>query len=124
MRLADQRCQPPAQFGRRGVIEAVVDLACIDQILALAAPDIQAVPFAALEREPSDGQGLALGAGPFHPGIARARIVAAVSYLRDDSFETDRTGVLVHLGAIDLEALAELDVAAGDQLLQMRLALD
>ena len=33
-------------------------------------------------------------------------------------------GMLEHLAAVDLEALAELDVGLVDQLLQMRLALD
>ena len=33
-------------------------------------------------------------------------------------------GVLVHLAAIDLETLAELDIGLGDDLLQQRLALE
>jgi hypothetical protein len=34
--LADQRRQAPAQLGGGGLVEAVVDLAGVDQVLALA----------------------------------------------------------------------------------------
>jgi hypothetical protein len=49
--LADQRRQAPAQLGGRRLVEAMVDLAGIDQILALAPAEIDAVPFGAVERE-------------------------------------------------------------------------
>src|SRR5215207_8880145 len=84
----------------------MIDLSGVDQVLALATRQVDAVPLTAVEREPRDGQCLTLGAGLLDPVVASARAVAAVSYLRDDTFEPDRAGVLVHLGAVDLEALA------------------
>jgi hypothetical protein len=42
----------------------------------------------------------------------------------DDAFETDLAGVREHLGAVDLEAVTELNVGATDRLFQERLALD
>ena len=81
LRLADQRREPLAQFGGRSLVEAVVDLAGVDQVLALAAADIDAVPFVAVEREAGDGQRLALRAGFLDPVVAAAGGVAAVAHL-------------------------------------------
>jgi hypothetical protein len=50
--------------------------------------------------------------------------VAAVADLRDDALQPDLAGERVYLGAVDLEVLAELDVGVGDDLLELRLALD
>ena len=52
--LADQRRQALAQIGGGCLVEAVVDLAGVDQVLALAAAEIDAVPFVAVEREAGD----------------------------------------------------------------------
>jgi hypothetical protein len=41
--LADQRRQAPAQLGGGGLVEAVVDIAGIDQVLALAPAEIDAI---------------------------------------------------------------------------------
>ena len=76
------------------------------------------------QREAGDGQRLALGAGLLDPVVAAADGVAAVAHLGDDALEPDLAGVGEHLAAVDLEAFAELDVGAGDDLLQLRLALD
>jgi hypothetical protein len=56
--LAHQRRQLLAQLRRRGLVKPVINLPGVDQVLALAAADIDAVPLAAVEREPGDGQGL------------------------------------------------------------------
>ena len=74
--------------------------------------------------KPAIAKRLALGAGFLDPVVAAAGMIAAVADLGDDALEPDLAGMRVHLAAVDLEALAELDVGAGDQLLQMRLALD
>jgi len=47
----------------------------------------------------------------------------AVASLRDDALKTSLTGVLIHLGAIDLEALAKLDLSLGNDFLEQGLAL-
>jgi hypothetical protein len=50
-----------------GFVNAVVDLAGINQVLAPAAANIDAVPLAVVERKTGDGQRLALGACLFGP---------------------------------------------------------
>jgi hypothetical protein len=47
--LADERPQTLAQIGGRLFVESVVDLAGIDEILALAAGQIDTVPFLTVE---------------------------------------------------------------------------
>jgi hypothetical protein len=51
--LSDQRRQPLSQIGGGGLVEAVVDLAGVDQVLALAAADMEAVPVVAVEAAPA-----------------------------------------------------------------------
>jgi hypothetical protein len=65
-----------------------------------------------------------LGAGLLHPIVAAPGCIAAVSDLGDDALKPDLAGMGAHLAPVDLEARAELDVGAVDELLQMRLALD
>jgi hypothetical protein len=48
LRLADQRRQPLAQLGGRLPVKAMVNLAGVEQVLALAPADIDAVPFVAV----------------------------------------------------------------------------
>src|ERR1700722_8291566 len=50
-RLADQWLKFLAQFFGPGFVEAMIDLAGIDQVLALTSREIEAIPFAAVERE-------------------------------------------------------------------------
>jgi hypothetical protein len=76
--FADQRRQALALLRCRGLVEAVVDLASVNRVLALAAADIDAVALAAVEGEARDGQGFALGAGLLDPVVAPAGSVAAV----------------------------------------------
>jgi hypothetical protein len=70
--LADQRCQAAAQLRGGCLIEAMVDLAGVDQILALAPAEIDAVPLSAVDRKARDGQRLTLRAGLLDPVIATA----------------------------------------------------
>ena len=77
-----------------------------------------------VEREAGDGQRLALDAGFLHPVVAAARRIGAVAHLRDDAFQAELAGVREHLAALDLEAFAELDVGAIDDLLELGFALD
>ena len=70
LRLPDHRRQPLTQTAA-DIVEAVVDLAHVDQVLALAAADI-AVPIVATEREARDGQRLGLGACLLDPVVAPA----------------------------------------------------
>src|SRR5207249_7237378 len=75
--FADQRRQAFAEIGGRHLVEAVVDFTGIDQVLALAAADIDSVPLVAVEREAGDGQRLALGAGFLEPVVTPAGSVGA-----------------------------------------------
>jgi hypothetical protein len=50
--------------------------------------------------------------------------VDAVADLRHDALKTDLAGVREHLASLDLEAFTELDVRAGEDLLELGLALD
>jgi hypothetical protein len=65
-----------------------------------------------------------LRAGLLDPVVAPAAGVDAVAHLGDDAFEPEVAGVREHLGALDLEALAELDVGTGDDLPELGLALE
>ena len=56
--------------------------------------------------------------------LLRPRRIGAVAHLRHHALETELAGVREHLAAVDLEAFAELDVGAGDDLLQFGLALE
>src|ERR1700680_1770167 len=102
----------------------MVDLARLDQLFAVAPAEIHAIPFFAVEREPGDSKRLTHGTGLFHPIVDATRCVPAVADLRDDALKTSLAGVLVHLATIDLEALAELDVGLGDDLLERGLTLE
>jgi hypothetical protein len=70
--LADQRFQPRLQLGGRRFIEAVVDLAGIDQALALQPAEIDAIELVRFEREAGDPQSLALCAGFLDPIVVAA----------------------------------------------------
>jgi hypothetical protein len=67
----------------------MVHLASVDQVLALAAADVNAVPFVAIEGKASDGEGLALSTGFFDPVIAPAGDIGAVTNLRDNPLKSD-----------------------------------
>ena len=71
LRLPDQRLQSLLEVSGGSLVKAVVDLARIDQIVTLAPADIDAVPFAFVEREDGDGQGLALDARFLDPIVVR-----------------------------------------------------
>jgi hypothetical protein len=102
----------------------MVHLPGIDQVPALAPAEIKAIPFGTIEREPGDGQRLALSAGFLDPIVGPTGRVAAISYLRDDTLKASLASMLVHLATIDLEALTELNIGLGNDLLEQRLALD
>src|SRR3982074_564434 len=121
--LPDQRLQPSLEvFGRR-LVKAVVDLAGIDQVLALVSAYIDAIELVFFQREARDRQRLALGTGFLQPVVAMSRMVTAVPDLGDDALKATLASVLVHFAAVDLEILAELNIGAGDELLEQRLAL-
>src|ERR1700733_13323013 len=122
LRLADERRQVrPKRLGALA-IEAKVDLACIDQVGALASAE--PIPLVAVECEACDRQRLALGASDFDPVIRSAARIVAVPHLRDYALKSRLAGVLEHLAAVDVEALAELNVRPVDELLEQRFALD
>jgi hypothetical protein len=99
-------------------------LAGIDQVIALAAANIDTVPLVAIECKASDSQRLALGGGFLDPVGAAPGKMPAIAHLGDDALQPDLAGVGDHLLAFDLEAFAKLDRGILDQLFQMRLALD
>src|SRR4051812_13474706 len=74
----------------------MVDLAGIDQVIAPAAADIDAVPVVAVERKARDGQRLALGAGFLDPVPAPPGKVAAVPDLGNDALQPNLAGVGEH----------------------------
>src|ERR1700756_4722831 len=100
----------------------MIDLAGIDQLVAPAPAEGHAVPLAFVERKARDGQRLALRAGLLHPVVAASGRVDTVADLRDDALQAELAGVREHRLAVDLEAFAELDVGAGDDLLQFGVA--
>ena len=75
------------------------------------------------ESETGDRQRLALRAGLLDPVVAAPRGIGAVANFRYDAFEAELAGVLEHRLAVDLEGFAELDVGAGDDLLEFGLTL-
>jgi hypothetical protein len=124
LRFPDQRCQTIAQIRSGGLVEPVVDLAGIDEISSFAAADIDAVSMVAVEGEARDRQRLALRTCLFDPvSAARAGRIDAVADLRHDALESHLAGVCEHLAAVDVEAFAELNGGAGDELLQHGLAV-
>jgi hypothetical protein len=114
LRLADQRRQSLPQFGGRRLIEAVIDLARVDQIVAFPPAEVDAVPLVAVESEAGDRQRLALSAGLLHPCAAAAGSIGAVADLRYDALKSGLARMLVHLRAVDFEALGKLNVGFGD----------
>jgi hypothetical protein len=54
LRLADQGRQALPQVGDRHLVEAVVDLAGVDEVVAPAPADVKSVPFASIERKSGD----------------------------------------------------------------------
>ena len=59
----------------------MVYLPGIDQLLALAPAEIKAIPFGTIEREPGDGQRLALSAGFLDPIVGTSLGIYAVPHL-------------------------------------------
>jgi hypothetical protein len=56
--------------------------------------------------------------------LIRPDAVFAIADLGDDALQAGLAGVLGHLLAVDLKALAELDIGVGDHLLEQCLAID
>jgi hypothetical protein len=76
--LTDQRRETLAQFIRRFSVKPVIDFTGIDEVIAFAAADVDAIPVIAIERKASDSQRLALSAGYLDP-VAAAPGKIAVS---------------------------------------------
>ena len=87
------------------------------------AAQIDAVPFLTVERKARD-QRLALLAGFFDPDVAATGDLGAVAHFGDDAFKAKLAGMLVHVLAIDLEAVAELDSGAVDDVLELGLTCE
>src|ERR1700730_470504 len=96
LRLADKRLKTLPQVRGRDLVEAVVDLAGIDEVFALAPADVQPVPLSPIEGEAGDGQRLALRAGLLNPVVAAPRWISAVPDLRHDAFQADLARVREH----------------------------
>ena len=84
----------------------MIDFSGIDELLALPPAEIDAVELTAVKREAGDGQGLALSTCLLDPIVGPACRISAIPDLGDDALKTGLAGLLVHLAAIDLEALA------------------
>ncbi len=83
----------------------MVALPGIDQVVALATPEINAIPFGAVESKACNEQGLALLAGDLHPIVGAAHRIATVANLRDDALQAGLARMLEHLAVVDLETL-------------------
>jgi hypothetical protein len=83
LRFAVQWLQPRLQVLRRGGIEAVVDLAGINKILAPLPADVETVEAVVLEGEASDRQRFRLRTGDFEPVVRPTVRIATVPDLRD-----------------------------------------
>jgi hypothetical protein len=77
--FANERLQPLLQVRRRDLVEAMIDLACVDEILAPASAEINAIPFALVQRKAGDRQGLSLRAGLLDPVVAATARVAELA---------------------------------------------
>jgi len=78
---------------------------------------IDAIPIFAIEGEARDRQRLALRAGWFHPIIAATGDIIAIPDLGYHALEPDLTGLSEYFCALDLEAVAELNVGVLGDLL-------
>jgi hypothetical protein len=63
-----------------------------------------------LQGEARDWERLALGTRLFHPIVATAGNVAAVTYLRHDALKADAARMGEHFPAVDVKAFAELNM--------------
>jgi hypothetical protein len=68
---------PLLQIGGRDLVEAVVDFAGVDQVVALAPADVEPVPFRTIECETGDGQSLPLRTGLLDPVVRASRRIGA-----------------------------------------------
>src|SRR5437764_15438346 len=93
----------------------------VDEIIGFPPAEIDAIELAAVKREAGDGQGLALSARLLDPIVRAACGISAIPHFGDDTFEPRLAGVLVHLAAINLKALTELDIGLSDDRLEQRL---
>ena len=115
LRPPDQRLQSLLEVSGGSLVNAVVDLARLDQIVTLAPADIDAVPF--LRQARSRRWSASRAARRFlHPVACTPLRIGTVSQLRDDTLQAEFAGVREHLAALDLEAFAELDVGTIDHL--------
>jgi hypothetical protein len=69
--LADQRRQALLQVCGRDLVEAVVDLAGVDKLVALFPADVEPVPLGAVEGKARDSQRLPLRAGLLDQSLLR-----------------------------------------------------
>lgn len=108
--LAGQRRQLLSEVSGRGLVEAMVDLAGVEQPIAFAPANIDA------------SQSLPSRAKPAIASVSRWPQVGAVGDFRDHSLTAELGSMGEQLGPVDLETLAELEVGAGDEFLQHSLA--
>jgi hypothetical protein len=109
---SDEWFKPLLQIGGRDLVEAVVNFAGVDQIVALAPADVEPIPLRTIECETGNGQRLPLRVGLFDPIVRPSRRIGAAPHFRDDALEAEFAGVREHLAAVYLEAFAVLDVGA------------
>lgn len=96
VRSPDQRLQTCLQILGDVVVKAMVNFAGIDQVAALTPAEIKAIPVAAIEREPSDGEGLPLSAGFLDPIVRPANRVFAFPDFGNDALKANLAGVPRH----------------------------
>lgn len=120
--LSVEGLQPLLQIGGRDLVKAVVNFACVDEIVTLAPPDIEPVPLRTIECKTGNRQRFPLHTGLLDSVVRSSRWIGAVTYFRDDAFEPELAGVREHFAAVDLETFTELDVGAVQDLLEFGLA--
>ena len=90
LRLPDERLQPSPELRRPRLVEAMIDLAGIDEIVGLASADVEAIPLGAIQGEAGDRQLLPLRAGFLDPVVAADAGIIAVADIRHHVFEPGR----------------------------------
>ena len=74
---SDEGFKPLLQIGGRDLVEAVVDFAGLDQIVALAPANVEPVPLRTIECETGNGQRLPLRTGLLDPVVRASRRIGA-----------------------------------------------
>src|SRR5258708_4803383 len=97
LRFLDPLVEPLSQFRQVVACEAEVDLAGVDQLVAIPAAEVEPVKSTVLDRVTSDHQRLALAACRSDPLTRTTRAITTIAPLRDHALEAHLADALQHL---------------------------